>query len=70
MTVTAGHSYNGHHSPCNNHSNVERTSAPTLGAELINHPDRRSFSTPGLGSTWTVCRLHVQLDYDPSPARS
>ena len=60
--MTAGHSYNGHHPPCNNHSNVERTSASTLGAQLINHPDRRSFSPPRLGSTCTVCRQTVNLE--------
>src|SRR5215469_10035897 len=46
---------------------MERTSASTLGARLINHPDRRSFSPPRLGSTCTAWRLYDQLDCPESP---
>src|SRR5215469_13309045 len=46
---------------------MERTSASTLGARLINHPDRRSFSPPRLGSTCTAWRLYDQLHCPESP---
>jgi hypothetical protein len=64
-----GHSYDGHHPPSNNHSNVERTSTSTLGAQLINDPDRLALHHPGLGQLVRLADLSRHAP-DRRPGRS